>query len=148
MTGSNLSQNAVQTGKGQNETTCRVNQGTSRNPSYVYSTSWATPFAAYAPPTPYTTAGYCDMNISTPRTALAGYVHTTAQQMALDNAAALKARGVMIYTIGLQGDGGIDTTFLLNLSSGANFAYVAPSPSQLEAIFSLIAKDITLRLVQ
>ncbi len=45
-TGNNLSQNAVQTGKGQNETTCRVNQGTSHNPSYVYSTSWATPFAA------------------------------------------------------------------------------------------------------
>jgi hypothetical protein len=54
----------------------------------------------------------------------------------------------MIYTIGLQGDGGIDTTFLSNLASGPSFAYVAPSPAELEAIFSLIAKDITLRLVQ
>jgi uncharacterized protein YegL len=147
-TGNNLAQNAVQTGQGQNESTCRVNQGSSRHPSYVYSTSWATPFAAVAPPAPYTTQGYCDMNIGTPRTVLAGYVHAAAEQMALNNAASLRARGVMIYTIGLQGDGGIDTTFLSNLASGPSFAYVAPSPAELEAIFSLIAKDITLRLVQ
>ncbi len=147
-TGNNLSQNAVQTGRGQNESTCVVNRGSSRYPSYVYSTSWATPFAAVAPPAPYTMPGYCDMNIGTPRTVLAGYVHTAAEQMALNNAASLKARGVMIYTIGLQGDGGIDTTFLSSLSSGPSFAYVAPSPADLEAVFSLIAKDITLRLVQ
>lgn len=68
--------------------------------------------------------------------------------MTLTNAAALKARGVLIYTIGLEGDGGIDTTFLSNLSSGSSFAYVAPNASELQAIFNLIAKDITLRLVQ
>jgi hypothetical protein len=71
-----------------------------------------------------------------------------AEQMALNNGASLKARGVMIYTIGLEGDGGIDTTFLSNLASGPNFAYVAPNSSQLSAIFSQIAKDISLRLVQ
>jgi Flp pilus assembly protein TadG len=147
-TGSGLSQNAVQTGRGQNESTCVVNQGSSRHPSYVYSTSWATPFAAIAPPAPYTTQGYCDMNVGTPRTVLAGYVHSAGEQMALNNAASLKARGVMIYTIGLEGDGGVDATFLSNLSSGPSFAYVAPTSSELEAIFSLIAKDITLRLVQ
>ena len=147
-TGNNLSVNAVQTGKGQNETTCEVNEGSSRHPSYVYSTSWATPFGAVAPPSPYTASGYCDMNIGAPRTVLAGYIHTAGEQMALNNAAALKARGVMIYTIGLEGDGGIDTTFLANLSSGSNFAYVAPTSSQLESIFNQIAKDITLRLAQ
>jgi hypothetical protein len=55
---------------------------------------------------------------------------------------------VTIYTIGLDGDGGIDTTFLSNLSSGPNYAFVAPNSSQLSAIFNLIAKDITLQLVQ
>ncbi len=149
-TGNDLAVNAVQTGLGQNETTCRVNQGTTRNPSYVYSTSWATPFAAYVPPSPYTTAGYCDIPQGNPgpRTALAGYVHTTAASMAVAYANALKARGVMIYTIGLQGNGGIDTNFLNSVSSGPNYAYVAPNSSQLQAIFNLIAKDITLRLLQ
>ncbi len=149
-TGNDLSVNAVQTGLGQNETTCRVNQGSTRNPSYVYSTSWATPFAAYPPSSPYTTVGYCDIPQGNPgpRTILATYIHTTGEQMAINNAAALKARGVTIYTIGLEGDGGIDTTFLSSVSSGPNYAYVAPSSSELQAIFNLIAKDITLQLVQ
>ncbi len=147
-TGNNLSVNAVQTGWGQNESTCVVNQGSARHPSYVYSTSWATPFGAVAPPSPYAATGYCDENIGTPRTTLAGYIHTAGTQMALNNAASLKDRGVMIYTIGLQGDGGIDTTFLANLSSGSNFAYVAPTSAELQAIFNLIAKDITLRLTK
>jgi hypothetical protein len=155
-TGNDLGINAVQTGKGQNESTCVVNNGTTRNPSYVYSTSWATPFAAYPPstyapaPDPYTTARYCDIPQGTPgpRTTLAKYIHNVSEQMALNYATALKARGVMIYTIGLEGDGGIDTTFLSTISSGPNFAYVAPDSSQLEAIFNLIAKDISLRLAQ
>ena len=144
--------NPVQTGLGQNESTCVVKQGMTT----TYSTSWATPFAAYPPatyapaPDPYTTAGYCDIPQGNPgpRTTLATYVHNVAEQMALNNGASLKARGVMIYTIGLEGDGGIDTTFLSNLSSGPSFAYVAPDSSQLSAIFSQIAKDISLRLVQ
>lgn len=88
------------------------------------------------------------MNQASPRTTLATYVHTVAEQMAVNNAAALKTRGVSIYTIGLQGNGGIDTTFLGNVSSGSSFAYVAPDSTQLQAIFNTIAKDITLRLVQ
>jgi Mg-chelatase subunit ChlD len=144
--------NPVQTGLGQNESSCKVTQGRTT----TYSTSWATPFGAYPPstyaptPDPYTAPGYCDIPQGNPgpRTTLATYVHNVSEQMALNNAAALKARGVMIYTIGLEGDGGIDTTFLSNLSSGPRFAYVAPSSSQLSAIFSQIAKDISLRLVQ
>jgi Flp pilus assembly protein TadG len=151
-TGTYGSVNPVQTGLGQNESTCVVKQGNTS----TYSTSWATPFAAYPPstyaptPDPYTTAGYCDIPQGNPgpRTTLATYVHNVAEQMALDNAAPLKARGVKVYTIGLQGDGGIDTTFLSNLSSGSNYAFVAPNSSQLSAIFAVIAKDITLQLVK
>jgi hypothetical protein len=94
--------------------------------------------------------GYCDIPQGNPgpRTILATYIHNTGEQMAIKYAAALKARGVTIYTIGLEGDGGIDTTFLSNVSSGPNYVFVAPDSTQLQAIFNVIAKDITLQLVQ
>ncbi len=146
-TGNDLSVNAIPTGNGAENSSCKI----SGNPT-LYSTSWSTAFSEDAPPSPYSSS-YCDSsipvnNVNNPRTTLATYIHNAGEQMALNNAASLKARGVMIYTIGLEGDGGIDTTFLSNLSSGTNFAYVAPDSSQLQAIFNLIAKDITLRLVQ
>jgi Flp pilus assembly protein TadG len=143
-TGNDLSVNAIPTGNGAANSTCKISEG---NGKYLYSTSWATAFTAYPPPSPYTTS-YCDSSQASPRTVLAGYIHTTGDQMAIDNAAALKARGVTIYTIGLEGDGGIDTTFLSNVSSGSNYAFVAPNSTQLQAIFNQIAKDITLQLVQ
>jgi Flp pilus assembly protein TadG len=146
-TGNNLTINAVQTGKGQNESTCVVTQGRTT----TYSTSWATIFGAYPPPSPYSTVGYCDIpqgNLNPPRQILANYIGATSESMGLANATALKARGVKIYTIGLLGDGGIDTTWLANISSGPNYAFVAPNSSQLQAIFNQIAKDIILTLVQ
>jgi hypothetical protein len=149
-TGNALSVNAVQTGQGKNETTCRTGTGTGTSP-YVYSTSWATPFAAFAPTSPYSTVGYCDIPQGNPgpRTVLAGYIANTAEQMAINKAASLKARGITIYTIGLKGDGGDpNTAFLNSLSSGSSYAYVAPTSAQLQAIFNTIAKDIILRLVQ
>jgi hypothetical protein len=80
---------------------------------------------------------------------LAGYIANTAEQMAINKAASLKARGITIYTIGLKGDGGDpNTAFLNSLSSGSSYAYVAPTSAQLQAIFNTIAKDIILRLVQ
>jgi hypothetical protein len=79
-----------------------------------------------------------------------GYICTTAHQMAIDLATALKAKLVKIYAIGL-GDK-VDEDFLSKVaspsSSGNNYVYIAPSSSELESIFKKIAKDIKLRLVQ
>jgi Flp pilus assembly protein TadG len=74
-----------------------------------------------------------------------GYICGTARQMAIDHASALKARYVKIYAIGL---GEADSTFLSTVASGPDYVEIAPSSSELEAIFRKIAKDIKLRLVQ
>ena len=74
-----------------------------------------------------------------------GYICKTARQMAIDHANALKARFVKIYAIGL---GNADSTFLSTVASGPDYVEIAPSSSELEAIFRKIAKDIKLRLVQ
>jgi hypothetical protein len=74
-----------------------------------------------------------------------GYICTTARQMAIDHVSALKARFVKIYAIGL---GNADSTFLSTVASGPDYVEIAPSSSELEAIFRKIAKDIKLRLVQ
>jgi hypothetical protein len=74
-----------------------------------------------------------------------GYICRTARQMAIDHASALKARFVKIYAIGL---GNADSTFLSTVASGPDYVEIAPSSSELEAIFRKIAKDIKLRLVQ
>ena len=65
--------------------------------------------------------------------------------MAIDHASALKARFVKIYAIGL---GNADSAFLSTVASGPDYVEIAPSSSELEAIFRKIAKDIKLRLVQ
>jgi Flp pilus assembly protein TadG len=74
-----------------------------------------------------------------------GYICKTARQMAIDHANALKARFVKIYAIGL---GNADSAFLSTVASGPDYVEIAPSSSELEAIFRKIAKDIKLRLVQ
>ena len=74
-----------------------------------------------------------------------GYICRTARQMAIDHANELKARFVKIYAIGL---GQADSTFLSTVASGPDYVEIAPSSSELEAIFRKIAKDIKLRLVQ
>jgi uncharacterized protein YegL len=74
-----------------------------------------------------------------------GYICRTARQMAIDHASALKARFVKIYAIGL---GNADSTFLSTVASGPDYVEIAPTSSELEAIFRKIAKDIKLRLVQ
>ena len=48
------------------------------------------------------------------------YITAVARQMALDNAATLKAQGIEIYTIGL---GNIDQNYLSQISSGPDFQY-------------------------
>jgi hypothetical protein len=74
-----------------------------------------------------------------------GYICTTARQMAIDNANALKARLVQVYAIGL---GDVDSAFLNAVASGSDYVYITPNSSELEAIFRRIAQTIKLRLVQ
>jgi Flp pilus assembly protein TadG len=111
-------------------------------------------FTIVPPTTPYT-IGQC-VNDGV----LGRYVCEEAREMAFVSAQALKNRGVMIYTIGLQPDA--DADFLKRLSSdcpnwqnswpacnaNSGFSYIAPTPAELQAIFNIIARDIKLRLVQ
>ncbi len=66
------------------------------------------------------------------------------KQMAIDNAAAIKAQGIEIYTIGL---GDVDPVFLESLSSGPNFAYYTTDSSELAGIFQQIANILKLVLI-
>jgi hypothetical protein len=75
-----------------------------------------------------------------------GYICTTARQMAIDHASALKARLVKIYAIGLGNN--VDSAFLSTVASGSDYVSIAPDSSELESIFRKTAKDIKLRLVQ
>lgn len=85
---------------------------------------------------------------SIPMTDLVPYFCGRARQLALDNAAVLKAKGIKIYVIGLGTSTEIDTNYLQSLSSGTTYTYITPNSSELQAIFSKIAKEIKLRLVQ
>ena len=137
-------------GNGSTTQTCRSSlQGN----NFFQTTMWNR-FTVVAPTTPYT-LGQC-VNDSV----LGRYVCEQARQMAFNSAQVLKGRGVMIYTIGLGSD--VDDEFLKRLSSdcphwqnswpacnaNSGFAYIAPTPAQLQAIFNRIARDIKLRLVQ
>jgi hypothetical protein len=84
---------------------------------------------------------------SIPMSDLLPYFCGRARQLALNNAQALKAKGIKIYTIGLGSSNEIDPAYLLSLSSGDGFSYIAPTSAELEAVFNKIAKDIKLRLV-
>lgn len=92
--------------------------------------------------------GYTADSCGIPMNKLLPYFCQSARQLALANAQVLKNSGVEIYTIGLGSLPYIDPAFLLSLSSGSGYAYIAPTPTQLQAIFETIAKDIKLRLVQ
>ncbi|MBA3965016.1 MAG: VWA domain-containing protein [Nitrospirales bacterium] len=91
---------------------------------------------------PMSSYSFQQCNIS--QTALAGYLTHLATQMAIDNASAIKAKGIEIYTIGL---GNIDQSFLATLSSGSAFAYYTPNSSELEGIFQQIANILKLVLI-
>ena len=60
-------------------------------------------------------------------------------------AAAAKAQGVIIYVIGLSGNGGIDVQALNEWASDPDSAYVAitPDDAELEEIFEDLARNIT-----
>jgi uncharacterized protein YegL len=71
------------------------------------------------------------------------YANWLVRQMAIDNATALKAQGIEIYTIGL---GDVDQAYLETLSSGPNFSYYTSDPNELEGIFQTIANILKLVL--
>lgn len=64
---------------------------------------------------------------------------------AIKHAQELKNKNIKIYIIGL---GSVNKPFLAQVASGPQFEYYAPTSSELQALFNLIAKDIKLRLVQ
>jgi Mg-chelatase subunit ChlD len=81
---------------------------------------------------------------------LAPYICNTAIAMLENNAQTLKNQGVLIYVIGLGGNGGVNQTVLQAVASTptSEFYYYTPTSSQLQSIFNAIAKDILLRLTQ
>lgn len=139
-----LPYNPIPTGDGlpTGSTVCR----SGRPPRGYVTTRWGA-FSAY----PVSGMGneaypaYC--SISTTRlNGQNGYICRTARQMAVDHAADAKNRLIQIYTIGLGNN--VDSALLRTISSGDGYAYVAPTSSELEAIFRRIASEIKLRLVQ
>ena len=66
------------------------------------------------------------------------------RQKAIDNAAAIKAKGIDIYTIGL---GNVDKTYLESIASGPEFAFYTSDPDELEGIFQKIANTLKLVLI-
>jgi len=89
-------------------------------------------------------SSYDSQQCNIPQPPLANYLTYLATQMAIDNAAAIKAKGIEIYTIGL---GDVDPVFLGNLSSGSDFAYYTPDSSELAGIFQQIANILKLVLI-
>ncbi|MGB0910288.1 MAG: vWA domain-containing protein [Nitrospirales bacterium] len=82
----------------------------------------------------------CDISRST----MDDYAEYLEEQMAIDHAAELKAKGILIFSVGL---GNIDQDFLLSISSGEDYVYHTPDSSELQALFHKIASTIKLRLV-
>ncbi len=75
---------------------------------------------------------------------LGQYHDNIVRRMAIDNAQALKDRGVLVYTIGL---GNVDQNFLQQISSGPEYAFYTPDSSELDGIFQTIANILKLVLV-
>lgn len=92
--------------------------------------------------------GYSAEHCSIPERNVYYHVCNLASAMTLENAQALKDKGIRIYTIGLGSSGTIDPAFLRALSSGSGYYYQTPDSSQLEEIFQQVAMQIKLRLVQ
>lgn len=92
--------------------------------------------------------GYPAERCSIPMNRLLPHFCDATRQLALQNAQILKNKGIRVYAVGLGSSTEIDPNFIRSLSSGENYAYIAPTSSELEAIFIRIARDIKLRLVQ
>jgi Flp pilus assembly protein TadG len=134
-TGADLAPQDIPTGDGKSTATtaCRDRWGNGAS-----NTKWhiflSYPVAGYG-------ADYCGI----PASLVSYYIADTGRTLAINHAQELKNRFVKIYIIGL---GQVDKAFLHQIASGDAFEYYAPSSSDLQAIFNMIAKDIKLRLVQ
>jgi Flp pilus assembly protein TadG len=131
VTGATLTPTTRPTGDG---TTTRVRCG---GGSAVYTTRW---YIFDTMPVP----GYGATEACIPNHPLGEQFCYIANQLALDHAAELKARHIIIYTIGL---GNIDAPFMQAIAN-PNLYYRAPDATQLRAIFQRVAQEIKLRLVQ
>jgi len=98
------------------------------------------------------TSPYCNLPDGLSPNVLRSYVSDTARQMAINHAAALKAKDVTIYVIALGSEttGQIRKDFLEQIASSPSteYYYQTPDSSELNAIFNTIAKEIKLRLVE
>lgn len=92
----------------------------------------------------YPVPGYAPTACSIPATALDNYFCTEAKRRAVAHAAELKAKGVVVFVIGL---GNVDKTFLGQVATSSQFVYYTPDSSQLQSLFQQVAQQIQLRLV-
>ncbi len=56
---------------------------------------------------------------------------------------AMKAQGIYIYTIGLGTNGGINTAELQSCATAVNYAFLSPTTTQLDGIFSSIGDSLS-----
>ena len=56
---------------------------------------------------------------------------------------AMKAQGIYIYTIGLGTSGGINTAELQSCATAVNYAFLSPTTTQLDGIFSSIGDSLS-----
>jgi len=56
---------------------------------------------------------------------------------------AMKNQGIYIYTIGLGTNGGINTAELQSCATAVNYAFLSPSTTQLQSIFSAIGDSLS-----
>jgi len=110
----------------------RIRWGIFDDPEYGLNSAVYPPFNGYS-------STYCFT-----KNQLKPYITAVARQMALDNAQAIKDRGIEIYTIGL---GNVDQNLLETISSGSEFAYYTTDPTELAGIFQQIANILKLVLV-
>jgi len=75
--------------------------------------------------------------------------HPDSVQASKDTCAAMKARGIVVYTVGFQLNAAGAEDVMETCASGSSKAFTADDGAELEAAFRAIAEDIvTLRLTQ
>jgi uncharacterized protein YegL len=133
LTGATLTPPVRPTGDG---TTTRIRCTT--NGSLQYTTRW---YIFDTMPV----SGYAALATCIPSRALGAQFCYIANRLAINHAGELKAKNIVIYTIGL---GNVDEPFMQAIASNSNLYFHAPTSSQLQAIFQQVAQEIKLRLVQ
>jgi uncharacterized protein YegL len=93
----------------------------------------------------YPIAGHGPTDCGINSSDLGNYACSQAAALAVQHAKELKDAGVIVYAIGLGTK--INDTFLREIATSDQQVYMAPSSSELQAIFQKVAKDIKLRLV-